>query len=441
VDPVSWRLVFDELMGRVAVRFGRVEPRRTARAFVAGLLSGTERKNCWWLAEWAGHRSPDAMQRLLRTARWDADLIRDDVRGYVTEHLGHRDGVLVADETGFVKKGTKSAGVQRQYSGTAGRVENTQVGVFVAYVSPRGRALIDRALYLPRTWVSDSDRCRAAGIPPGTVFASKPALARQMLARALDAGVPAAWVTADEVYGADPALRAELEHRGTGYVLAIACHRRVTSGGITIRADELAARLPARAWQQLSAGAGAKGPRYYDWAWAGLQGMACHWLLIRRNHATGKLAFYLCWAPRPVPLATLVRVAGSRWAIEESFQAAKGQVGLDHYQVRGWRSWHRFTTLAMLALAFLAVTAATAWPATGQDQPGTPHARALTLAEIRHLLCPLLTSSPRPPAAMLAWSTWRRLSQARARYSHYQRRQPTTSPGPGPPRCRHPTPP
>jgi SRSO17 transposase len=425
--------MLDELMGRVAGRFGRVEPRRTARAFVTGLLSGTERKNCWWLAEWAGHRSPDAMQRLLRTACWDADLVRDDVRGYVAEHLGHRDGVLIADETGFVKKGSCSAGVQRQYTGTAGRIENTQVGVFVAYVSPRGRALIDRALYLPRSWAGDPDRCRAAGVPPGTVFASKPALARQMLARALEAGVPAAWVTADEVYGADPGFRAELERRGTGYVLAIACHRRVASGGVTIRADDLAARLPARAWQQLSAGPGAKGPRYYDWAWAGLQGGACRWLLIRRHPGTGKLAFYLCWAPRAVPLATLVRVAGSRWAIEESFQAAKGQVGLGHYQVRGWEPWHRFATLAMLALAFLAVTAATSWPVPDSDRRGSMRACALSMAEIRHLLRPLLASSPRQPAAMLAWSAWRRRSQARARRSHYQRRQALTRAGPGPP--------
>jgi len=426
--------MLDELMGRVAARFGRVEPRRTARAFVAGLLSGTERKNCWWLAEWAGHHSPDAMQRLLRTARWDADLMRDDLRSFVAEHLGHRDGVLIADETGFVKKGTCSAGVQRQYTGTAGRIENTQVGVFVAYVSPRGRALIDRALYLPRSWAGDPDRCRAAGVPPGTVFASKPALARQMLARALDAGVPAAWVAADEVYGADPALRAALERRGTGYVLAIACHRRVTSGGVTLRADDLAARLPTRAWQQLSAGPGAKGPRYYDWAWAALDGWACRWLLIRRNATTGKLAFYLCWAPRAVPLATLVRVAGSRWAIEESFQAAKGQVGLDHYQVRGWTPWHRFATLAMLALAFLAAAAATTWPAPDPGHPGSsPRTGALSMAEIRHLLCPLLTSSARRPTAMLAWSAWRRRCQARARRSHYQRRQATTRAGPGPP--------
>jgi len=218
-----------------------------------------------------------------------------------------------------------------------------------------------------------------------------------MLARALDAGVPAAWVTADEVYGADPGLRAELERRGTGYVLAIACHRRLTTGGVTIRADDLAARLPARAWQQLSAGAGAKGPRYHDWAWADLDGRACRWLLVRRHPGTGKPAFYLCWAPRAVTLATLVRVAGSRWAIEESFRAAKGQVGLDHYQVRGWEPWHRFTTLAMLALAFLAVTAATTCPAPDPDHPGSPHTCALSMAEIRHLLRPLLTGSAGSP--------------------------------------------
>jgi SRSO17 transposase len=192
----------DELMARVAGRFARVEPRRTAGAFVEGLLSQVEQKNCWWLAQHAGHASPDAMPRLLSAAVWDADGVRDDVRGFVAEHLGHRDGVLAPDETGFVKKGTCSAGVQRQYTGTAGRIENAQVWVFLAYASPRRRALIDRRLYLPEhTWCADPPRCAAAGVPPEIGFATKPALAAQMVTAALEAGVRVCWVAADEVYG------------------------------------------------------------------------------------------------------------------------------------------------------------------------------------------------------------------------------------------------
>jgi len=253
-------------MGRIAGRFARVEPRRRARAFVLGLLSGLRRKNCWTIAEQAGDATPDGMQHLLAAARWDADAVRDDVRAYVVEHLGSPDGVLVVDETGDVKKGTASGGVQRQYSGTAGRVENCQVAVFLSYASRRGHALIDRELYLPRSWTTDKARCAAAGIPEGTVFATKPALARSMIGRALDAGTPAAWVTGDEVYGADPGLRADLERRRIGYVLAVAAACRVTTGAGTCQARQIAARLPRRAWQRYSAGQGAKGHRYYDWA-------------------------------------------------------------------------------------------------------------------------------------------------------------------------------
>src|SRR5215469_5803582 len=219
-------------MGRIAGRFSRVEPRRRARALVLGLLSGLRRKNCWTIAEQAGDATPDGMQHLLAAARWDAGAVRDDVRGYVVEHLGGSGAVLVVDETGDVKKGSASAGVQRQYSGTAGRVENCQVAVFLSYASPAGHALIDRELYLPRSWAADPARCTAAGIPDGTVFATKPGLARRMLGRALDAGAPAAWVTGDEVYGADPGLRADLERRRIGYVLAVAAsHQVVTAAG------------------------------------------------------------------------------------------------------------------------------------------------------------------------------------------------------------------
>ncbi|MEV0611666.1 IS701 family transposase [Polymorphospora rubra] len=410
-------------MTRVAGRFARAQPRATAGRFVEGLLSGVERKTCWSLAERAGHADPQAMQRLLRTAVWDADAVRDDVRDWLIERLGHPDAVLVADETGFMKKGACSVGVQRQYTGTAGRVENSQVGVFLAYVSPAGRALIDRRLYLPETtWCDQPERLTAAGVPDQVGFATKPALARQMIAAALDAGVPVGWVTADEVYGADPGLRTDLEEGGIGYVLAVGCDRRVAvnDGRTLVRGDTLAERIPTREWQPRSCGPGAKGHRDYLWAWitTATRPGEHRWLLIRRNRATGDLAFYLCWSPRPVPLHTLVRVAGSRWSIEELFQTGKGQVGLDHYQVRGWTGWHRFITLAMLALAVLTTLAAT----TRQPDPD-PEIIALTVAEIRRLLNALVLTQPLPPAHTMHWSIWRRTSQARARRSHYQRRQ------------------
>ncbi|MEU0572225.1 IS701 family transposase [Nonomuraea sp. NPDC005983] len=405
-------------MHRVAGRFGRVEPRRTASAYVRGLLANLERKNCWSLAEHAGPAGPQAMQRLLRTARWDADALRDDVRGYVVEQLGP-DGVLVVDETGFLKKGTGSAGVQRQYSGTAGRIENCQVGVFLAYATPAGRALLDRRLYLPEhTWPADRDRCATAGVPAQTVFATKPTLAGQMISAALDAGLSARWVTGDEVYGQDPRLRALLHQRRIGYVLAIAGNRRVNLEGIDRNAADIAAEVAQRHWHHYSAGQGAKGPRYYLWAWARIdadQDGGSRWLLIRRNPVTGELAYYRCYAPAPTPLPTLIRIAGIRWTIEESFQAAKGQVGLDHYQVRSWTGWHRHITLAMLALAFLAALAA--------DQPDTDQQTIpLTVPEIRRLLALLTPPRPRPAEEVLRWSCWRRRHQAIARQCHYQRR-------------------
>src|SRR5262249_19035263 len=243
-------------MGRIAGRFTRVEARRGARAFVLGLLAGLPRKNCWSIAEHAGDPSPGGMQHLLGRARWDAGGVRDDLRDYVIGHLGDPGAVLVVDETGDVKKGTATAGVQRQYTGTAGRTENAQVAVYLAYVARAGHALIDRELYLPKSWIADPGRCRAAGIPAGTAFATKPALARRMLARALDARVPAGWVAGDEVYGADPGLRSAREARGTSYVLAVACRHTFTTGLRASRADELARCLPRPAWQRYSAGPG-----------------------------------------------------------------------------------------------------------------------------------------------------------------------------------------
>ncbi|MFE0705417.1 IS701 family transposase [Streptomyces sp. NPDC058872] len=415
-------------MARIAGRFSRVEPRATARAYLLGLLSHVERKNCWQLAEQAGLARPGPMQRLLRYARWDADSVRDDIRAYAVEHLGTDGGVLIVDETGFLKKGRASAGVQRQYTGTAGRIENSQVGVFLAYATSRGRTLIDRRLYLPEhSWCTDAERRRAAGIPDEVQFQTKPRLAWEMIAATLDAGVEAPWVTGDEAYGQDPQLRAALEAHGTGYVMAVACSTRVriNHGRTPIRADTVAGRLPATAWQRHSAGNGAKGPRHYDWAWIHIGTDEHRHLLIRRNRTTGELAFYLCWSPTTVTLAELVRVAGVRWSVEECFQAAKGQVGLDHYQVRNWTAWHRHITLAMLALAFLTAVAADAAP----QRPTGPHHPArnsepisLTVPEIRHLLTAVFGPPAVTAARLLHWSIWRRRHQATARQSHYQRR-------------------
>jgi SRSO17 transposase len=328
-------------------RFGRVEPRQRAKALVHGLLADLPRKNCWTIAEHAGDPNPDGMQHLLARAVWDEDAVRDDVRGYLVEHLGDPAAVLVIDETGDLKKGTGTAGVQRQYTGTAGRVENAQVG-----------------------------------------FATKPALATAMVARALDAGVPAAWVTGEEVYGACPGLRAALEARGIGYVLAVACDHLVRAGGVTQRADALLRCVPARAWQCVSAGRGANGHRHYDWAFLRLDDgkqVAQHWLLVRRHQRTGELAFYRCFMPHPVPLAALVRVAGRRWTIEERFQTNKGLVGLDQHQVRRWRSWHRWVTLAMLAHAFPVVTAV-----TEHARHPPPGLISLTCNELQHLFAALV---------------------------------------------------
>jgi SRSO17 transposase len=355
------------------------------------------------------------MQRLLGEAAWDAEAVRDDVRAFVVEQLVHPDAVLICDETGFVKKGRASAGVQRQYSGTAGRIENSQVAVFLSYASPRGRALVDRRLYVPQSWIDDTDRCAAAGIPGDLEFATKPQLAWHMIADALAAGIRVAFVTGDECYGRDPRLRANLRACEVGYVLAIARNQRTQlTPGLRERVDITEANLTRLAWQRYSCGPGSKGPRFYDWAIVHIDGdPGEHRLLIRRNHA-GELAYYLCWTPTPVPLSALVRAAGARWAVEESFQIGKGQVGLDHYQCRTWTAWHRFTVLAMAALAVLvAITAA---------QPPPPDGLApLTVPEIRRLLT-ILTSTTIDPHKAIGWSHWRRRHIAGARISHHKHR-------------------
>jgi SRSO17 transposase len=342
----------------------------------------------------------------------------------VIEHLGEPDAVLVIDENGDVKKGEHTVGVQRQYTGTAGRIENSQVAVYLTYTARAGHAMIDRELYLPRSWTDDPDRCAAAGIPTEVGFATKPALAAAMITCAVEADVWAGWVTADEVYGADPALRAQIEALGLGYVLAIGCDRRVATHGGLMRPDQIAAALPEHCWQRYSAGAGAKGPRIYEWAWitlADAEGPGHRWLLIRRHPGSGELAYYRCYSPTPVGLPELVRVAGARWTVEETFQGGKGLTGLDEHQVRRWAPWRRWTVIAMLAYALLAVLAATEQAL----HPAPAGLIALTCNEIHRLFNRLILEPARRLTNPLTWSDWRRRHQYRARASHYQRRPET----------------
>ncbi|MRH93559.1 IS701 family transposase [Nocardia sp. SYP-A9097] len=368
-DVSAWRAGFDEVFARVADVFGRVEPRRWARSYLTGLLAPVERKNSWQLADAAGVVEPDGLQHFLNRSRWDADELRDRLRSYVAEALAGPDGVLVVDETGFLKKGTKSVGVQRQYSGTAGRVENSQLGVFLAYASQRGRALIDRELYLPESWISDRERCAEAGIPEtrcGEGLLTKPRLAEALIDRALAAGVVAGWVAADSAYGRDGTFRAFLEGHRMPYVVEVPVKQAVADLDGRRRVDTLIGRAPAQAWHQLSTGPGVRGEREYDFAWATLPTFGdlpagfVRTLLARRSlDDPTDIAYYLCFHPDTVTREQIVTVAGARWAIEECFQASKDQCGLDHYQVRKWDPWYRHITLAMLAHAFLAVTAAT----------------------------------------------------------------------------------
>jgi SRSO17 transposase len=379
-EVAAWAAGLEEVHARIGSRFARSEPRERVLAYVRGLLAPVERKNSWTLAERAGEASPDGMQRLLAAADWDADAVRDDVRDYVVEHLGDPAGVLVVDETGFLKKGTKSAGVARQYSGTAGRIENCQVGVFLAYATAIGRTFLDRELYLPKGWIEDRDRCAEAAIAEDVQFATKPELAIRMLTRALDAEVPAGWVTGDEVYGQHYRLRASLEQRRMPYVLAVPVNQHVIATVenkvVERRADNLIATLSAQAWKPISAGAGAKGPRLYHWARAPIRPLEDpamgYWLLARRSLTDPTdLAYYLCHGSPSTPLRELVRVAGARWAIEESFQSAKGEVGLDQYQVRRYDAWYRHITLVMLAHAFLTITRASAAKGGPQSRPAS----------------------------------------------------------------------
>jgi SRSO17 transposase len=356
----AWAGEVAAVAGRIGRYFARSEPRRRAVEYIRGLLSDTERKNGWQVAERLGDPTPDGVQHLLARADWDADAVRDDLTRYVAEHLGHPDGVLIVDESGFLKKGTKSAGVARQYSGTAGRIENCQVGVFLGYATPRGRALLDRELYLPKEWALDAARREEARVPEAIRFATKLVLARRMVERAVGAGVPAKWVTADAVYGSDYGFRSALENLGLGYVVGVRTDHAVWAGFRQVRVKALLAEVPAGAWRRLSCGDGAKGPRLYDWAVSRTNcpdpDRYARWLLIRRSVSGPEdVAYFVCGGPPQTTLSDLVRIAGTRWAIEECFELAKGDCGLDEYEVRSWVGWYRHVTLSLFALAVAAV--------------------------------------------------------------------------------------
>lgn len=425
VDPDRWRGMFEDAFAWIGGVFGRREPRLAARDYLLAVLSDVDTRNCWTLAEQAGHGNPWRLQSLLGSAVWDADELRDRLRDYVVYELGDRGGVLVVDDSGDLKSGVHSVGVQRQYTGTAGRIENAQVATFLAYTTLAGRVLIDCRLYLPKSWTRDQPRCQAAGVPDEVEFATKVTHARQMLADALDSGVPAAWVTADEFYGNERGLRRDLQARATGYVLCVAKNHRVTlDDSSTATVEKIATALPTRSWNRISAGKGAKGERVYDWAWVRItppadEAVGHHWLLIRVNITTGERAYYRCWSPTRVGLKALVRVAGIRWSVEECFHAGKGEVGLDQHQVRTWDSWHRYTTLAMFAHAILAVIAAR--ERTKHPQ-GTNKLIPLTVNEIRHLFAKLITRATFSFVHWLHWSAWRRQHQRNSLISHYARR-------------------
>lgn len=357
-DVRSWGRELDAVADRIGARFPRSETRDRVRAYLIGLLGPVQRKNSWQVAEQIGDTDPYGVQYLMGRSEWDPDAVRDDLRAYVVESLGDPEAVLVLDETGFLKKGIKSAGVARRYTGTAGRIENAQVGAFLAYTSKHGTAFLDRALYLPQEWTGDPKRCEEAGIPEGTAFATKPLLAGQMLERAFQSGVPAAWVTGDEVYGGDGKLRRWLEDEGRPYVLAVRSNQSVRIGFEQIRVGELAATLPKRAWHKITIAAGSKGPRRYAWAWMPINhdlGPGWRrWVLFRRSlDETEELAFYLAAGPARATLTRLARTAGARWSIEGGFESAKQEVGLADYEVRSWTGWHRHVTLSLLAHAIL----------------------------------------------------------------------------------------
>lgn len=430
------------LHARIGPRFARPEPRRRALAYLQGIMSSIERKNGWQLAEHAREGTPYGMQRLLASAAWDADLVRDDLRTYVLQHLGSPHGILVLDETSFAKRGKKSAGVQKQYCGTTGHVENCQVAVFLSYVSEKGHTLIDRELYLPLSWTDDRQRCREAHIPDSVGFATKCELARRMVERICKADIPISWVVADSVYGGNLDLRTWLEKHGYSYVLAVACDEPVAiqtpTGRRQVQVREVEALLlHPQDWQRLSMSQGTKGPRLFDWVAVPIlhqwEDDGKHWLLIRRDLADpNEKTYSFVFAPQGTQLAEMVKAIGARWHIEEDFETAK-DLGLDDYEARSWLAWYRHVTLVMLAHAFLTVICtqdkaqaplrASSLPDASSSPPLPALVEApLTVPEVRHLLAHLIWPSACRTKVVLAWSSWRRWHRSLACYYHTKRR-------------------
>ena len=353
------------LMGKIEVCYADNRGREHAKKYITGLLSPVERKNGWQLAEARGDKTPYAIQQFLFRGRWSADELRDRLGGYVRERLGDEDATLIVDETGFLKKGKKSAGVMRQYSGTAGRVENCQVGVFLNYYTAKGFALMDRELYLPQEWMKEKDdeaaeRRLGAGIPKGTEFKTKPQMALEMLKRAHEAGTPFSWVTADSLYGDFGGISEWLESIAKGYALAVSGKAYVWQGERQRKVGEMLESLPEKGWRRISAGKGTKGERYYDWYTCELNRPPLEgWkklLLVRRSVSDpGDMRAFICFCPEGAAVKKLVRVAGSRWTVEQSFEETKGEVGLDHYEMRSYEGWYKHITLACCAHALLAV--------------------------------------------------------------------------------------
>jgi SRSO17 transposase len=401
-----WTSLFNDVCERLGPSFARSETRERVQAYLQGLLSPVERKNGWQLAEEAGETTPYGMQYLLNRAVWDSDQVRDQLQAYVREMLAAPNGMFVLDETGFLKKGKKSVGVQRQYSGTAGRIENCQLGVFLTYTSQAGHTLVDRELYLPKSWTQDPQRCREAGVPEEVVFASKPELAARMLWRSLEAGLCAKWVTGDTVYGSHRPLREGLEARKQAYALAVSCQEQVEVQGERKRVDRIADGFEPDQWQRIAVGDGSKGPREFDWARIELaqpeQEGWQKWLVVRRSLLEGEKpadrAYVLVFAPTGTTLAEMATAIGTRWTVEQCFEEGKGEVGLDHYEVRSWQGWYRHMTLCMFAHAFLMVLRTQSqMPETAEDEgkkrwkPCLPHSPSQTLSAFkrqRGLICP-----------------------------------------------------
>lgn len=382
-----WSADFEGFQARFAPFFARSEPREAARRYLRGLLAPVQRKNCWQMAEAVGQRDPQPMQRLLYSARWDEDGVRDELQRFVIERFGDKDGIGVIDETGFLKKGTKSVGVKRQYTGTAGKVENCQVGVFLTYFAPEGgRTFLDRRLYLPKEWCADEQRRREARVPARVIFKTKPELAVEMLEHAWAQGVPMAWVTGDELYGDASHVRDAIHRAGKRYVLVVSCSTpvwrerppveepgtgrkgrprtkpRLAAGAPSAETvAAVIASLPVDTWQRLTVSEGEKGPLIYDWTRVrvvesreGLPGPD-GWLLARRSMTDPTdIAYYLSNARQSTSLQTMAEVASARWSIETTIEEGKGETGLDEYEVRYWHSWHRHITLSMMAHAWLA---------------------------------------------------------------------------------------